>query len=139
MWIKFYLETQDRTQGSRWSPYLVSTFMTHVRRSYHCYWDQNKTGHITSRTAHNYEGIHNTQWQTLLYWFRCSLVLERRLSCSLVLERRLKTQLKITQIVTIVQMKTATKGWNPPQIFCLSTFAECNCAFRIILWGTINS
>jgi len=34
--------------------------MRHIRRCYHNFSDQNKTGRITYRTAHNYEGICNS-------------------------------------------------------------------------------
>jgi len=34
--------------------------MTHIRRWYFCFWNQNTTGRISFRTARKYEGIRTT-------------------------------------------------------------------------------
>jgi hypothetical protein len=72
----------------------VSTFMTHIRRCYFFFWDQNTNGRISSRTAHKYEGISTNAQTKFLY----------SIPFSLYSERRLKTPLKITQYATNFRM-----------------------------------
>ena len=56
-----YFFNKQLFNGAKFTTVLqLGTSMTHIRSCYFFFWDQNTTGHISSRTAHKYEGIRTT-------------------------------------------------------------------------------